>query len=65
MTCFGSQGLTDSKVADADRFFPPIRFLPVIGRRFSTAVSASREGLAVGLDREIGQGLVLKFRKHG
>ena len=45
MTCFGSQGLTDSKVADADSFFPPIRIFPMIGRRFSTAVRASRKAL--------------------
>ena len=47
MTCLKSEGLRDSKSFGAPKSLPPIRFLPLIGRRFSTAARAARKALAL------------------
>ena len=65
MTWRKSQGLTDSKFFAAEARFPPIRFQPRRGSRFSIFASAAAEGVSVGLDGKIGQRLVVKFGQQG
>ena len=58
MTCLASQGLTDSKVRAAPTRRPPIRFSPWIGQPGLDLAEGGAKRVSVGLDREIGEGLV-------